>query len=187
MKGHRIKKYAMKRWKKGRARKGNRKEYRNGKKRYSCKILLHARPQTGTRGKVMRAARDAATVARIFISSLLYHPSAPSFFLPSTVTYAPRGLDRFRNSTNKADKNERRAKKDERKRDKENEGEGRSDDRGKWWGTARAIRPLHHLLHRCIEDVAPCFAGTPYVYCMPRRYYRRLRRFYCFKYRTCRA
>lgn len=24
----------------------------------------------------------------------------------------------------------------------------------KWWGAARAIRPLHHLLHRCIEDVA---------------------------------
>lgn len=37
------------------------------------------------------------------------------------------------------------------------------------------------------KTLRPGFAGTPYAYCMPRRYYRRLRRFYCFKYRTCRT
>ena len=99
---------------------GENRKGRDGKKLYSCKILLHAQPQTGTRGKVMRAARGTATVARIFISSSRYHPSpSPSFSSPSA-TYAPRGRDRFRDGANKAGKNERRAKKTERKRDREN-------------------------------------------------------------------
>lgn len=131
--------------------------------RCSCKILLHARPQTGTRGKVMRATArgTATTVARIFISSSPHHPSSPlsSFSSLRYLRAAWTRLDRFRETvqikqikTREKDKGGREKKRDE---EMERKRKRRSDDEGKWWGAARAIRPLHHLLHRCIEDVAP--------------------------------
>lgn len=107
-----------------------------------------------------RHGGTATTVARIFISSLPHHPSSPLLLSSPFVTYAPRGLGSTVLETVQIKQVKTREKDEggrEKKRDEEMERERkrRSDDEGKWWGAARAIRPLHHLLHRCIEDVAP--------------------------------
>lgn len=47
-------------------------------------------------------------------------------------------------------------KEEAKKRGREREGKREKvGDEGKRWSAARATSPLHHLLHCCIEDVAP--------------------------------
>lgn len=153
--------------------------------------MLHAQPQTGTRGKVMRAARGTATVARIFISSSPYHPSSPSFvfLLPPLLTRRVdlTVLETVQIKQVKMREGRRRsAKENGRKTERRREKEGATVE-GNGGVQHEPFAPCTICCTVASKTLRPGFAGTPYAYCIPRRYYRRLRRFYCFKYRTCRA
>lgn len=123
--------------------------------------------------------------------------SLSSFFsLASTylrfVIHRAKCADYFRDGANKKQVKTRDYGREKgeggRNREKMGEKDARMRGGGKRWSArARATRSLHHLLHRCIEDVAPGPSQGHHMLTVCRTDITGLWRFYCFKYRTCRA